>query len=426
LHEWFFEMAGETDKQDGTKGTDCLEVDKKILRCSTAEEVFTVCEYNGDGFNHTNISTAMYRLAKYLGSFSEIRMKGHMGLTYRQEKICRKIFQRAVSIAEQFEPHSISTLVWALGSLNMPSQQLASGIGAILKRAAATIEDFKPIDLADFIWGLAIMGLPPGGKLASAISDHALKLMDKFNAQHISKFMWGFAKLQLETSTDLVKSVAKRALETINDFRPPNMSQTMWAFAKLERFPGVELGQAMLKRAKATLDAFLRQTQCSANFLWALDKLGIDPDPQVADVLAGRQKSLSNLQTVSDNDRSSGQHSRYHDSSRLRPGSDLPPDKSGPDSNRPRETRKWVKLEGERDYNPSKHDVDFKRKRDSESCIHQEDEIYRPIKRQSGEEIGQRTLGRPQEGAFLHVLDSGFPGKAPWLGDSGMFFFPGS
>ncbi len=400
-----------------------------------------MCEQHGEAFNHMNISTAMYRLAKYSGSFSENRPKGHMGLTYRQEKICRKIFQRAVSIAEQFEPHSISTLVWALGSLNMPSQQLEGGIGAILKRAASTIVDFKPLDMADFIWGLAMMGLPPGAMLAKGISDHALKWMDRFNSQHISKFMWGFAKLRLDICTDLVKSVAKRAVETINDFRPINMSQTMWAFAKLERFPGVELGQAMLKRAKVILDAFVRQTQCSANFLWALDKLGIDPDPEVTDVLSGRQRSLSNLQTASDNDRTSGLHSRRlhrsrsrsqervsrsalvggdpKKSSHFRPGSDLPLDRSRHGSTQqPEEPRKWVKVEGERVS--SKLDAEYKRKRDPESCSRPMDDAdRRPVKKLLGAQIGQKTF---QEVASSHALDSGIRGKEPWLDDPGIFY----
>jgi hypothetical protein len=413
------------DRQEDTDGPDCLDLDKKILRCANADEVFGACERYGEKLNHINISTAMYRLAKFLGTFSENRMKGQLGLTYRQEKVCRMIFQRAVSIAEQLEPHSISTLVWALASLNMPSQQLESGISTITKRAVATIQDFKPIDMADFMWGLAMLGLPPGATLVRAISDHALKSMDGFSSQHISKFMWGFAKLRLEMCTDLVKSVARRAVETINDFRPINMSQTMWAFAKLERFPGVELGQAMLKRAKATLDGFLRQTQCSANFLWALDKLGIDPDPLVADVLSGRQKSLSYPQTASDQVRTSGRPTRHRSRSRSAERPSIAEKDSTKSSHfrQPDHPRKWVKVEDERDHNSY-----FKRKRDSESVSgsrHIDDAGHRPVKKLSGVDISQRTDGKFQERDLRPVLDSGIQRMETWRDDAGNFVMMG-
>ncbi len=409
-----FELADAIDRQERTEGPDCLDLDKRLVRCANAEEVFATCEHHGEVFNHINISTAMYRLAKFLGSFSDNRMK--VGLTYRQEKVCRLIFQRAVFIAEQLEPHSISTLVWALASLNMPFQQLESGIAAIMKRAVATIKDFKPLDMADFMWGLATLGLPPGATLSSAISDHALKMMDGFNSQHIAKFMWGFAKLRLEMSTDLVKSVARRAVETINEFRPINMSQTMWAFAKLERFPGVELGQAMLKRARATLDGFLRQTQCSANFLWALDKLGIDPDPQVADVLSGRQKSISYPQIASDLDRTRGRSARNRSRSRSA-------ERSSRSAHLVEDSTKsshFGQLELPRKYNSSKQDVDYKRKRDSESGSRQMDDAdHRQAKRLSGAEISHRTVSRFQERDLRPLLDGGVQGREPRRDEAG-------
>ena len=385
------------------------------MQSADLKDVFIACEQHGEMFNHINISTAMNRIAKYLGSSSENRKKGHMGLTFRQEKVCMMLFQRAVSIADQFDPRSISSLVWALAALNMPSQKLESDFSAIMMRAGTTIEDFKPIDLADFIWGLAMLELPPGAELASAMSNHAVKLIDSFNPQHISRFVWGFAKLRLKLAAEVAKAVASRAVETISDFRPTNMSQTMWAFAKLEIFPGAELAQAMLKRVKLTLDVFLRQTQCSANFLWALDKLGIDLDPQTADALSGKKRSISSFQPVFRTRRRSRSRSAERLSRPAHASADSGPYTCRPQENSCRGTSQnppsaRVKNDsfGERDYK-----MPLNRKRGSESGIrHADDTDQRLMKKPTGPNLAE----------ISRCFQDRSSRKETWLNDAGDYF----
>lgn len=82
-----------------------------------------------------------------------------------------------------------------------------------------------------------------------------------------------------------------------------------------------------------------------------------------------------------------------------------------------------MKVEGERDHSSSKHDVDYKRKRDSESGSRQSDDtVYRPAKRLSGIEISQRTAGRFEGRDLRPLLDSGSQGKEPRQDDTGNTF----
>jgi hypothetical protein len=420
----YFVCAVATKSKVCTKAPDYLEMEKKLMRSANTDEVFNSCELHGEIFNHVNISTAMFRIAKELGSFSENRTKGHMGLTIRQEKVCRMIFQRAVSIADQFEPHSISILVWALAGLNIPLQELKSEFSVFLKRAAMIIEDFKPLNLADFLWGLAMLELPPEVTLARAISNQAVKLMDSFNPQSISKLVWGFAKLQLEFGAELVKAAARRAVETMNEFRPTNMSQLMWAFAKLEIFPGVELAQAVLKRVKSTLDVFLRQTQCSANFLWALDKLGIDLDPQLADALSGRQRPLQTRIKRRSRSRSAERSSKLAPSRIVvGPSSDRLQEKSCHISSQ-NHPRARVQIDAPSDWSSVKHD-DYNRKRGPEFGVCQTDDIdHRALKKPTGPsraEFSHGTGERFQEMVLKPMLHKGSSRKEAWLNDAGEY-----
>jgi hypothetical protein len=269
-----------TDKESGD------ELNQSIYQCSNAEEIFLLCEKHADKLNHVNISTAMNRLAKFLGCFSETRPKDNARLTARQEKTCTLIFNHAVSNASQFDSQSLSTLIWALASLNMPSAGLQEGMGVITQRVIATASCFKPLDLSDLMWGLAMLELPAERLLVKAVSDRAVKVIHEFNARQLSRLMWAIAKLKVNICIELAQAVSRRAVDTIRDFKPVHMSQLMWAFAKLDYFPGNELARAMLHHASSNLDGFLRQCHTSSNFLWAIDHLGIKPDPRLADALS--------------------------------------------------------------------------------------------------------------------------------------------
>jgi hypothetical protein len=287
----------ECGKEDGgNKENDILE--HRLRRCLHAEEVFSLCEMHVDSLNHINISTAMNRLAKILGCFSEIRPKGQVGLTVRQERTCKIIYNRSVTIVNELDPQSISTLVWALAALNMPSVDLLDGMGVITRRVISVSTEFKPLDLSDLMWGLAMLRLPAERELVKALSDHAVKIIDCFHAQHLSRLMWAVATLKIEICIELAKAVSRRAVDTVRDFKPVHISQLMWAYAKLEYFPGNDLVGAMLKRADEDLDGFLRQNKISSDFLWAIDKLGIQPNKLLADALYGRQPNVADIKPV--------------------------------------------------------------------------------------------------------------------------------
>ncbi len=266
-------------------------LNQSIHQCSNADEIFLLCERHSDKLNVVNISTAMNCIAKFLGCFSETRSKDHARLTVRQEKTCKLIFDHAVFNASQFDSQSLSTLIWALASLNFPPAGLHEGMGVITQRVIATASSFKPLDLSDLMWGLAMLELPAERLLVNAVSDRAVKVINEFNVRQLSRLMWAIAKLKLDICIELAQAVTRRAMDTLRDFKPIHMSQLMWAFAKLDYYPGNELARAILNHANANLDGFLRQCHTSSNFLWAIDHLGIKPDPHLADALSGVLRS---------------------------------------------------------------------------------------------------------------------------------------
>ena len=264
-------------------------LDQSIRRCPNTEDIFLLCEQHAEKLNHINIPTAMSRFAKMFGCFSEIRPKHQPGLTLIQEQTCKLIFNCAVSNADRFDSQGLSTLMWALASLNMPSADLQEGMGVISQRVIATASSFKPLDLADLMWGLATLELPAERLLVQAVTDRSVRVIDEFNARQLSRLMWAIAKLKVEPCIKLAQAVSRRATETIRDFKPAHMAQLMWAYAKMEYFPGNELALAILEHANLNLDGFSRQCHTSSNFLWAIDQLGIKADPQLVDALSGRQ-----------------------------------------------------------------------------------------------------------------------------------------
>jgi hypothetical protein len=266
-------------------------LDQSIRQCPNAEEIFLLCEKHADKLNSINITTAMNHFAKFLGCFSETRPKDHARMTLRQVKTCKLIFSHAVSNVSQFDSQSLSTLVWALASLNMPSADLQDGMGVITQRVIATASCFKPLDLSDLMWGLAMLELPADKLLVKAVSDRSVRVINEFNPRQLSRLMWAIAKLKVEICIELAQAVSRRARDSIGEFKPANMSQLMWAFAKLDYFPGNELALAVLKHANSNIDGFIRQCHTSSNFLWAIDHLGIKPDPQLADALSGKLSS---------------------------------------------------------------------------------------------------------------------------------------
>jgi hypothetical protein len=270
------------------------EIEKRINRSTDTSAIFDIMERHGGRFNPLNISNAFHRLAKNLGFFTETRPKWHVGLTVRQEKTCKTIFHRAVSILDEFDPTSLSTFVWAWAALSVPSSDLKAGMDAIMTKAMAKIKSFRAQELSDFVWGIATLNLNPiVSGLLIGIRDVAVLVISDFTPQYLSKLMYAFAKLDMRNCGELTKCSAQRAIATMQDFKPLNMSQLMWAYAKLDLSPGKELYQAILRKAEASIDDFNRQTQYSANLLWSLDKLGVDVPLPLAEALSGRRNSTT-------------------------------------------------------------------------------------------------------------------------------------
>ncbi|KAL4859186.1 putative aldo-keto reductase 2 [Chlorella vulgaris] len=185
----------------------------------------------------------------------------------------------------RMKPQTLSNLAMAYAHLRRRPQLLMT---MLMKEALPLLPTFKPQELSTMLWAMATMDFFPGQSTVEAIARTAGAAADKMKPQEIANSCWAFATMRFFPGAAVLDRMITYAEASLDRFKSQETGMMCWAMARLAYMPA-----ATLVRATLPLIANWRSpaVQDCGNVLWSFTVLGI-LTPEVMALLAEKMLSL--------------------------------------------------------------------------------------------------------------------------------------
>jgi Ca2+-binding EF-hand superfamily protein len=313
------ESAKEEPAKELTKEeSETVALNRKLNALDDSSAILDVFEKSGDTVNAVNVATTLHRLA----SINKKQRVGREAL-FRDARFSH-LMDAVDEHSEEFKPRSVADVLWSLATLqHWPAKLLKPVITALVK----TLEKkgFEAQHLSTIVWALASLNARPqrlsgfndvvddmasvpksvADIILAKIETQAVPIVDSMNPQNCANLLWGYAKLGYQPST-LLPKLAPALLEPnmLSVAKPVEVSDLAYALAELEA-PASEYADlivALADRAKpeTNLSAFssrhLVNLICSLERLQAMDLLAegvLDDWVNAVRMLHGNKRLIS-------------------------------------------------------------------------------------------------------------------------------------
>ncbi|KAJ1475973.1 hypothetical protein T484DRAFT_1826534 [Baffinella frigidus] len=101
-------------------------------------------------------------------------------------------------------------------------------LDAFSERALVVAEDFEPQHVAMLLWGLGKMDLFANEQLLQVLQERALATMPEWEAREVAMLAWALAHLQVGPEAGLVEALETRAVAVAGDLFPVTGSSGSW------------------------------------------------------------------------------------------------------------------------------------------------------------------------------------------------------
>jgi hypothetical protein len=141
------------------------------------------------------------------------------------------IIDSAVNGSNEYNPRTLSQLIWSFAKLNVSDQnQLDKICNALVLRA----NELNAQDITNVLWACATLGFKHRallGVLKPRMRD--LLKNENFNHLGLTNTAWALAKLD-EKHYNIFQEIGARAILCITEFTPQGLATLAWAFASVE------------------------------------------------------------------------------------------------------------------------------------------------------------------------------------------------
>ena len=168
-------------------------------------------------------------LAMLAWSFAKLRFK--------EAGLMESISFHACGHVKLFKISELSNITWAFATQQVPFATASPLFSAVSETAVRGLQKFKHQELAMLLWSYAKLKIVER-KLISAASEEVLKRIStestgRVRVQHLANFAWAFAKLRSDRSGDVVvMRLAALALQRAEELKPLELASLVWALAQ--------------------------------------------------------------------------------------------------------------------------------------------------------------------------------------------------
>lgn len=237
-----------TEEEDCPVESESATLNRELNASGDSDAILGIVEANANTMNAVNVATALHRLA----SINKKRRAEREAL-FRDPRFAR-LLDAVDQHSAELNPRSVADVLWSLATLHhWPARLLKPVVEAVVRTLAR--QTFKAQHLSTIVWALASLESRPmrlsslgdvvadNASVPKSVSDILLKrieaqaipLTGQMNPQNCVNLLWGCAKLGYQP-TALLPAIATRLIEPgmISKAIPVEVADLAFALAELE------------------------------------------------------------------------------------------------------------------------------------------------------------------------------------------------
>lgn len=251
------------------------DVTRQIRICGSVRHLRQLYLDYQESLDPIHISAIFCQIVHLYGNSQEPRCFSETAVV---ERFCGQLVEHSCALLDTFRARQVSNVLWAISRL--PGQADQNCIQRMLRQSTTTMTTATPKDLSLMIYAVASLGCEPDATWCTAWAHQAMKIANGLNDQDVSNCLFGIARLQPAGFAAVVQTLVDHSARKLSFFSTASLASSCYALAAMGFRPSNTWHSAFVATSASRMQKFRTRELCT--MLWSLERLGLVPDPELA------------------------------------------------------------------------------------------------------------------------------------------------